>query len=115
MIEEPLTIVARKLSWPKKQAPEFPVSADLLEHKRNGVRAFLRGHIENRDPVSSRWQVRNYKFGAVGGLSGGAKNSTQKLGPSQGSSAFGLQLIRRPWGRVRTRKVRLVFLDRALH
>src|SRR5437899_269723 len=100
MIEVPLAVVAGKLCGTKKQASEFPVSADLLEHKRNGVRAFLRGHIENRDPISSRWQVRNYKFGAAGSLSGGAKNPAQKLGSRQGGSPCGLQLIRRAWGRV---------------
>src|SRR5437763_1449836 len=115
MIEVPLAVVARKLSGSKKQTSEFPVGADLLEHERNGIGAFLCRHIENCYTVSSGRQVRNYKLGTVGGLPGSAKDSTQKLSPRHGSSTFGLQLIWAARGRVGTRKVRLVLLDRCFH
>src|SRR6185437_10063468 len=108
MIEVPLAVVPRKLSGTKKQASELPVGTDLLEHERNGIRAFLGCSIENRNAVSSRRQVGNYKLGAVGGLSGGAKNSTQEFRPRQGSSPFGFQFERRARGGMSTGQVRLI-------
>ena len=46
MIEEPFTVMARKLSWTKKQASEFPLVADLLENKSlESVSAVLVGLV----------------------------------------------------------------------